>query len=64
MLSDYPIVPNPPAIDLARARKFYSEKLALEKDVKAGNGIEFKCGGRTSLWIYQHAGRQPGDNGG
>ncbi len=58
MLTNAPVHPTLPAIDLDRARKFYEEKLGL-KVVRVypdpAPGVRFKAGKGTQLSIYKRA---------
>lgn len=54
MLSNSPIGPTLPAVDIERAKKFYSEKLGLkEAAAQEPGGVTFDCGGGTKLYIYE-----------
>ena len=55
MLKNAPIIPYIPAKDLDRARKFYQEKVGLDPGDKFDGGITFKCGGGTTIVMYQSA---------
>lgn len=45
-----------PAVDIARARKFYEEKLGLKvkKEISDvwGGGVQYDCGSGTTLYVY------------
>jgi len=56
MLKNSPIIPYIPVADLARARKFYEEKIGLSpKEVYAG-GVIYECGGGSWVFMYPSAG--------
>ncbi len=55
MLKDSPIIPYIPASDLARARKFYSEKVGLEPKMENNGGLTYECGG-TEVFMYVSGG--------
>ena len=56
MLSNTTIVPYIPVADLARARKFYEEKVGLKaKGVYAG-GVIYECGKGSWVFMYPSAG--------
>jgi len=41
-----------PAADLGRARKFYGEVLGLTVKEENADGVEYSCGGGTSVFVY------------
>lgn len=53
MLSSFPVAPTIPVTDLARAKEFYEGKLGLTVDKENADGISFKAGNGTSLYIYK-----------
>ncbi len=54
MLSAAPISPTLPAVDLERAKKFYSEKLGLkEAPAQEPGGVTYDCGNGTQLYLYE-----------
>ena len=56
MLTTAPIVPYIPVADIARARKFYEEKVGLKpKEVYAG-GVIYECGNGSWVFMYPSAG--------
>ncbi|MEO5815967.1 MAG: VOC family protein [Gemmatimonadaceae bacterium] len=55
MLKDAPIIPYIPVTDLARARKFYSEKVGLEPKEEANGGLTYECGG-APIFMYVSGG--------
>jgi len=56
MLKNAPIIPYIPVSNLERARKFYEEKLGLAPGEKAEGGIIYKCGGGTTVYMYESFG--------
>src|SRR3977135_2780971 len=56
MLTTAPIVPYIPVADIARARKFYEEKVGLKpREVYAG-GVIYQCGKGSWVFMYPSAG--------
>ena len=56
MLSDAPVVPMLPVVDLERAKKFYGETLGLKPDEVPFPGyVLYRCGDGTRLGLYQRA---------
>jgi predicted enzyme related to lactoylglutathione lyase len=56
MLSNARIVPYIPVADVARARKFYEEKVGLKpREVYAG-GVIYACGDGSWVFMYPSAG--------
>ena len=56
MLKNARIVPYIPVADVARARKFYEEKVGLTpKEVYAG-GVIYECGAGSWVFMYPSAG--------
>src|SRR5260221_14068678 len=41
-----------PAADLGRAKKFYGEGLGLSVKEENPDGVEYSCGGGTSVFVY------------
>src|SRR5688500_2398863 len=56
MLQDHPIVPYLPASDVARARRFYEEKVGLVPREEVAGGVVYECGGGSWIFLYQSAG--------
>ncbi|MCA1650145.1 MAG: hypothetical protein LC753_07625, partial [Acidobacteria bacterium] len=56
MLKNAPIVPYIPATDVARARKFYEEKVGLVPKEEIAGGVVYECGNRSWIFLYQSAG--------
>ena len=56
MLKNARIISYIPVADVARARKFYEEKVGLEpKELYAG-GVVYECGGGSLAFMYPSAG--------
>lgn len=56
MLANAPIHPTLPVVDLARARKFYEDKLGLKMVREDPSpGAILQCGKGTMIYIYQRA---------
>ncbi|MGP0221560.1 MULTISPECIES: VOC family protein [unclassified Paenarthrobacter] len=54
MLKDQQVGAVLPALDLGRARAFYSEKLGLEpENPDADDNLQYRCGNGTGFFIYQ-----------
>ena len=54
MLANSPVAAILPAVDLERAKKFYTEKLGLEPiDAPGLGGVMFESGDGTALYLYQ-----------
>ena len=56
MLKDSPIVPYIPASDVARARKFYEEKVGLVARAEIAGGVVYECGAGSWVFLYPSAG--------
>lgn len=56
MLKDAPIVPYIPATDVARARKFYEQKIGLIPREEVAGGVVYECGDRSWIFLYPSAG--------
>ena len=52
MLQDSPVIPYIPASDLARARKFYEEKLGLKPAIEANGGLLYNFGDGSTAFMY------------
>ena len=52
MLKSAPLYAYVPVSDVARARKFYEDKLGLGKGQASGPGLMFKCSGDTGFFLY------------
>jgi predicted enzyme related to lactoylglutathione lyase len=56
MLTNAKVGATIPAVDLARARKFYESKLGLKVLAEDPSpGIQFQAGAGTGLYVYQRA---------
>jgi predicted enzyme related to lactoylglutathione lyase len=64
MLKDAPVAAILPAIDIQRAKKFYSEKLGLRSaDMPVpADGAAFKCGDGTMIYLYERPGGTKADH--
>jgi predicted enzyme related to lactoylglutathione lyase len=56
MLKNAPVVPYIPATDVARARKFYEEKVRLSPREEVAGGVVYECGDRSWVFLYPSAG--------
>jgi predicted enzyme related to lactoylglutathione lyase len=56
MLKDAPIVPYIPATDVARARKFYEEKVGLVPRETVAGGVVYECGLHSWVFLYPSGG--------
>ena len=56
MLKNAPVVPYIPATDIARARKFYEEKVGLVPKQEIAGGVVYECGKGSWIFLYQSAG--------
>jgi catechol 2,3-dioxygenase-like lactoylglutathione lyase family enzyme len=56
MLKDHPVVPYLPATDVARARRFYEEKVGLVPRDEVAGGVVYECGGGSWIFLYLSAG--------
>jgi catechol 2,3-dioxygenase-like lactoylglutathione lyase family enzyme len=59
MLKDSTVATRLPAKDLARARKFYSEKLGLDPIEERPGGLRYQCG-NSNFALFQSAGAASG----
>lgn len=59
MLTDARVSTRLPAKDLARARKFYSEKLGLEPIEERPGGLRYQCG-ESSFALFASSGSSSG----
>lgn len=60
MLADSQVATRLPAKDLARARKFYSEKLGLEPVEERPGGLRYRCGSSSFFALFESAGAASG----
>jgi predicted enzyme related to lactoylglutathione lyase len=56
MLKNAPIVPYIPATDVARARRFYEEKVGLVPREEVAGGVVYECGKASWVFLYPSAG--------
>ncbi len=56
MLKKAAIVPYIPVSDMARARKFYEQKLGLEPKEEYAGGVIYECGKGSWVFMYRSAG--------
>jgi predicted enzyme related to lactoylglutathione lyase len=52
MLTETPIVPYIPVRDMARARKFYEEKIGLRPKQEYAGGVIYECG--KGSWVFMY----------
>lgn len=52
MLEGFPISARAAAVDLARARQWYSDKLGLQPEREDMGGVWYRFGGDTWLYLY------------
>ncbi len=56
MLSKFPIAPYIPVADVARARKFYEQKVGLRPREEYAGGVVYECGHGSIVFMYPSAG--------
>lgn len=56
MLTNAPIVPYIPVTDVARARKFYEEKVGLTPKEEYAGGVIYECGKGSWVFMYPSGG--------
>jgi hypothetical protein len=56
MLKDFQITAYLPAKDLARAKKFYEEKIGLTPSASGGHGAMYPCGKGSRVYLYSSPG--------
>jgi catechol-2,3-dioxygenase len=56
MLKNFPIVPYIPAGNVARARRFYEEKVGLVPREEVAGGVVYECGARSWIFLYPSGG--------
>jgi len=56
MLKDAAIIPYIPVTDVARARKFYEEKIGLKPKEEYGGGVIYECGKGSWAFMYPSGG--------
>jgi predicted enzyme related to lactoylglutathione lyase len=52
MLQDFPMYAYIPAQDMARARKFYEEKVGLKPSQETNGGVVYEFGKGTACFLY------------
>jgi catechol 2,3-dioxygenase-like lactoylglutathione lyase family enzyme len=52
MLQDFPFYAYIPARDVARARRFYEDKLGFQPKREVAGGVVYEFGGRTACFLY------------
>jgi predicted enzyme related to lactoylglutathione lyase len=52
MLQSSPMYAYIPATNVARARKFYEEKVGLKPTREVAGGVFYQCGDRTACFLY------------
>jgi catechol 2,3-dioxygenase-like lactoylglutathione lyase family enzyme len=52
MLQDFPIYAYLPAKDVARARRFYEDKLGLKPKEELPGGVLYEFAGQTAAFLY------------
>jgi len=55
MLTDAPVIPTLPVVDLQRAISFYKDKLGLAVEQAMKGATIIRCGEGTKLFLYQRA---------
>src|SRR6266542_6679886 len=56
MLKNAPIIPYIPVANVARARKFYEEKVGLKAKQEYAGGVIYECGNGTWVFMYPSPG--------
>jgi catechol 2,3-dioxygenase-like lactoylglutathione lyase family enzyme len=56
MLKNTPIIPYIPVADVARARKFYEEKVGLKPKQEYAGGVIYECGKGSWAFMYPSPG--------
>jgi predicted enzyme related to lactoylglutathione lyase len=56
MLKNSPVVPYIPAADVARARRFYEDKVGLVPRQEVAGGVVYECGERSWIFLYPSRG--------
>lgn len=56
MLKDASVVPYIPASDLARARRFYEDKVGLVAGEASPGGVVYTCAGGAWIYLYESLG--------
>src|SRR6266851_10330564 len=56
MLTTAPIIPYIPVANVARARKFYEEKVGLKPKEEYAGGVIYECGNGSWVFMYPSPG--------
>src|SRR5713226_9677693 len=56
MLTTAPIIPYIPVANVARARRFYEEKVGLKPGEEYAGGVIYECGKGSWVFLYPSAG--------
>lgn len=56
MLTNAPVVPYIPARDIARARRFYEDKVGLVPREEAAGGVVYQCAAGSWIFLYHSMG--------
>jgi len=56
VLKNAPVVPYIPASDIARARRFYEDKVGLVPREQIEGGVVYECGDRSWIFLYRSGG--------
>jgi predicted enzyme related to lactoylglutathione lyase len=56
MLTNAPIVPYIPAANIARARRFYEEKVGMKPKQEYAGGVIYECGKGSWVFMYPSPG--------
>jgi len=56
MVRNAPIIPYIPVADVARARKFYEEKVGLKPKQEYAGGVIYECGNGSWVFMYPSPG--------
>jgi catechol 2,3-dioxygenase-like lactoylglutathione lyase family enzyme len=62
MLANHPVNATLPAVDLERAKRFYTERLGLSPEMEAPGGIFFRCGEGTRFLVFPSGGTASGSH--
>jgi len=56
MLKNAPVIPYIPVANVARARKFYEEKVGLKPKQEYAGGVIYECGNGSWVFMYPSPG--------
>jgi predicted enzyme related to lactoylglutathione lyase len=56
MLKNSPVIPYIPATDIARARKFYEDKVGLVPREEIAGDVVYECAGGSWIYLYHSGG--------